>query len=73
MGDCMKTYRDVYDQLDEFGKIRYITDFVRSLSGNVDVYSKSGQDIAKKRFEEHLNQPYVSLKEMERNYINSEI
>ena len=69
----MKTYRDVYNLLDEFGKITYITDFVRNISGNIDVYSKSGQEVVKKRFEEHLNQPYTSLKEMERKYINSEV
>ena len=39
--------------LDEFGKITYITDFVRNISGNIDVYSKSGQEVVKKRFEEH--------------------
>ena len=59
--------------LDEFGKITYITDFVRNISGNIDVYSKSGQEIVKKRFEEHLNQPYISLKEMERKHISSEV
>ena len=69
----MKTYRDIYNMLDEFGKITYITDFVRNISGNIDVYSKSGQEVVKKRFEEHLNQPYISLKEMERKYIGSEV
>ena len=55
-----KTNRDFYLSLDEFGRTVYITNFIRfKVPQNLDVYSRVGQEKAKKAFEEYLKLPYI--------------
>jgi hypothetical protein len=55
-----RTNRDYYLSLDEFDRVVYITNFIRfHVPQNLDVYSRVGQEKAKKAFEDHLKLPYI--------------
>ncbi len=55
-----KTNRDFYLSLDEFSRTVYITNFIRfKVPQNLDVYSRLGQEKAKKAFESYLELPYI--------------
>lgn len=48
--------KDIYKNMDEFERIVMITNFIRNLSSSINVESIEGKEIAKKRWNEYLDE-----------------